>query len=158
MKKRHSGFTLIEVLVVVAIVAVMAGTVSLSFLGGESRSLRHEADRLAVLLRAAREQSVLENRPIIVAFERNGYRFLTTGLVGDLQTINDDPFRSRRLPNGISFGAINVSGTTGLSEPRLVFSPTGEATPTVCELMLGAEQALVRVQLDGIVIAGGSGA
>ena len=51
--KRHAGFTLIEMLVVVAIVAVVAGTIGMSFSGTEARSVRREADQLAMLIRSA---------------------------------------------------------------------------------------------------------
>ncbi len=56
------GFTLIEVLVVVVIVAIMSATVAISFNGGDrDRRLRAEAFRLAGLLELTRNQAIQRN-------------------------------------------------------------------------------------------------
>jgi general secretion pathway protein H len=54
---KRRGFTLIELMLVVAIVAVAAGLISLALRDPASRRLDHEATRLAALLEAARAES-----------------------------------------------------------------------------------------------------
>jgi general secretion pathway protein H len=54
---RWRGFTLVELLVVVAIVALASAAVSLAVRDPEARTLEREAARLAVLLEAARAEA-----------------------------------------------------------------------------------------------------
>src|SRR5574337_5004 len=55
--RRTGGFTLIELMVVVALVAVAAGLVGLALRDPASQRLENEATRLSALLEAARAQS-----------------------------------------------------------------------------------------------------
>jgi general secretion pathway protein H len=52
-----SGFTLIELMVVIALIAIATAGVSLAMRDGESTLLDREAERLAVILETARVQS-----------------------------------------------------------------------------------------------------
>jgi general secretion pathway protein H len=55
--QRARGFTLIELMVVVALVAIAAGTVALALRDGDADRLEREGARLAVLLEAARAEA-----------------------------------------------------------------------------------------------------
>lgn len=61
------GFTLIEVLVVMAIVAVAAGLVSLALRDGERDRLERDAVRLAALFEMARAESRATSWPVVWA-------------------------------------------------------------------------------------------
>lgn len=54
---RRGGFTLIELIVVVALIAVAAGLISLSLRDPAATRLEHEAARLSALLESARAES-----------------------------------------------------------------------------------------------------
>jgi general secretion pathway protein H len=70
------GFTLLELLVVVALIAIIAGIAVLSLdLLGDDRELEREAYRLRGLLTLLREEALLQNRDYGVAFTETGYRF-----------------------------------------------------------------------------------
>jgi len=152
MKRRlSSGFTLIEVLVVVAIVAIVAGTATLSFSGGEARNVRRESDQLALLVRTAREQAILESRFFVIAFNRSGYEFLSPNEDGALAPVKDDLFRARRLSSGIEIVSVVVDGQTSLDAPRLVFSPAGDVSAASVEFMLGDVRTVMKVRNDGAI-------
>ncbi|HMT17930.1 MAG TPA: prepilin-type N-terminal cleavage/methylation domain-containing protein, partial [Ottowia sp.] len=55
--KPPRGFTLIELMVVMAIVAIGAALASLALPDSDSRTLAREGERLAALLESARAQS-----------------------------------------------------------------------------------------------------
>ena len=54
-----AGFTLIEVLVVLVLIGVIAGLATLSLGNGAERELRKESDRLAAVLRLARDELLI---------------------------------------------------------------------------------------------------
>ncbi len=56
-RRRGAGFTLIEVMVVLAIVAIGAGLISLAIRDPAETRLEHEAARLSALLEAARTEA-----------------------------------------------------------------------------------------------------
>ncbi|MDO5625991.1 MAG: prepilin-type N-terminal cleavage/methylation domain-containing protein [Pseudomonadota bacterium] len=58
------GFTLIELMVVVAIIALGTAVASLALRDGEGDALAREADRLAALLESARAQSRTAGVPV----------------------------------------------------------------------------------------------
>ena len=71
------GFTLVEILVVVAIIGVIAAGILLSVsLTGRDHELEKEGDRLYALLNYAREQAELQTREYGVLFDDDGYEFL----------------------------------------------------------------------------------
>ena len=72
----HRGFTLIEILVVVVILAVVAGAVTFAVggIGGE-RQLAHQAEQTQALIGYACEQAELTGHSIGVGVSTQGYRF-----------------------------------------------------------------------------------
>lgn len=75
MKTR--GFTLIEILVVVTIIAIVTGgaLLALGLIGGQSDAAR-DLERLQSLLLDARDRAELENRDYGVRLLADGYEFL----------------------------------------------------------------------------------
>lgn len=73
---RHEGFTLIEILAVVAILALMATFVAPNFGALRERRLKHGAQRLASELELARQRSVVTGVPhrVLIDLEDHGYR------------------------------------------------------------------------------------
>ena len=74
------GFTLIELMVVLAIVGVGAATVSLALRDASSHALQRDGERLAALLDAARARSRASGVPVRWQPAEGGFRF--TGLQG----------------------------------------------------------------------------
>ena len=99
-----AGFTLIEVLVVVAIIGLMvAGFVLSLSLTGRDPDLERESDRLFTLVNYAREQAELQTREYGILFQEDGYEFLAY----DVQlrqwrsVFEDDALGARKLPEGL---------------------------------------------------------
>src|SRR6056297_2461571 len=61
--RRQGGFTLLEVLVVIVLVAVLSGTVIMGFTGADTEQrLRGSAEQLAYTIELARQYALQRNR------------------------------------------------------------------------------------------------
>lgn len=75
--RKHSGFTLIEVLVVITIIGILAGVVVLSVnINSDNRALESTANRLHALFYLAQEEAVILNEEYGIEVFNDGYRFL----------------------------------------------------------------------------------
>lgn len=153
--QRKSGFTLIEVLVAVAVVAIVALVVGigLSGLGGD-RELEREAKRLKSHIDYACETALLNGRSIgLVQTTQGGYRFLERE-AGQWQPITDQPaLGEHRLPANMRLTLKRenrkvppLSNETESKRPQLACLASGELTPFTAELEAsGADQRFVIV-------------
>ena len=75
--KQHAfgGFTLLELLVVLSIIAVAVGGVTLAMRDTSDTYLQRDAERLAVLLESARAQSRMSGIPVVWHVQDDGFRF-----------------------------------------------------------------------------------
>ena len=70
------GFTLIEILVTIAIIAVITSMSLILFNPPSDQRLRDESSKLRSLIQMASDEAVLQGREIGVEFMQRGYRFL----------------------------------------------------------------------------------
>ena len=108
MRARYSqsGFTLIEILVVVVVIAtiVSIGILSLGLLG-DDRQLRREAARIGSLLEVAQDEAIMQGREFGLEVMRESYRFVEYDPLQRLwaDVPAEDIFRARQLPENIEF-------------------------------------------------------
>jgi general secretion pathway protein H len=99
-----SGFTLLEVLVVVVIIGIITtmAVVSVRVLGGDHQ-MDQEARRLQAVLAQARDDAMLQGRDVGLRMDDRGYDFLRyDGRTETWLLETEDPLlRERRLPEGM---------------------------------------------------------
>ena len=126
-RRRIRGFTLIEILVVVAIIVVIVGLAGVQLMRGPGDLVREESERLALLLRAAREEAILQGRVFAFGAGRESYRFLRLERNGRLKVASgDELLRPQRLPASVTIESLQVEGAGDAARDGVVFLPSGE--------------------------------
>jgi general secretion pathway protein H len=74
-RRRNAGFTLLELLVVVSIIAIASAGVSFAVRDSAGTALDRDAQRLASLLESARARSRLTGQPVRWVPTETGFRF-----------------------------------------------------------------------------------
>jgi general secretion pathway protein H len=119
--RRISGFTLVEILVVVVIIGIVSAGVLLSVsLTGQDRDLDKESQRLLTLVNYAREQAELQTREYGLLFRDDGYEFLTFDVRRNLwrDVFEDDALRDRNLPEGLGIKLTVEARPVILTKPK----------------------------------------
>ncbi|MET0065194.1 MAG: type II secretion system minor pseudopilin GspH [Candidatus Thiodiazotropha sp.] len=126
------GFTLIEVMVVVFIIAIVINIVAIS-IGRNTPAdrLKEEANRLTSLIQLASEEALLRSVLIGVDITEDHYGFLAL-TEGDWEPVSDTLFRDRELPEFMEL-SIATSLREGDDEekrtPEIILLNSGEMTP-----------------------------
>ncbi len=149
----QAGFTLIELMVVMAIIAIGLGAVVLSLRTGDGERLLQEGERLAALLDVARAQSRSSGVPLVFATRRD-----TDGAAGgfeirpqrsvleratasppqtDAQMSTTRTWMVQGLAAAITVGAGQVPAQSALLGPEPMLAPTR------ITLSAGAQQVAV---------------
>ena len=75
LRRRAAGFTLLELLVVISIVAIASAGVAFALRDAAGDPLDRDAQRLAALLESARARSRLSGQPVRWVAGESGFRF-----------------------------------------------------------------------------------
>jgi general secretion pathway protein H len=161
---RSKGFTLIEILVVLVIMAVVISLAVLSIgTTGRDAQLDEESRRIEGLVDILHERALLEGRDFGLRIEPTGYGFLVYSADRDRWLpINDEhEFRHRDLPKGVTFQLEldsvsvvlkpveqNLSSDDPLPPPQVAIAASGEGTPFRLTLLRDATQARASVNGD----------
>lgn len=124
----HLGFTLIEVVVVMLLLAIIAATVGLNLAKDPASEVREEAERLAILINIAKDQAILEGRFYGILFDETGYEFTRLNFEGELKIINDDTLlRKREFSGDVQLAGISIDGkSTEIDGSGFLVTPIGQ--------------------------------
>jgi len=132
MRRRSRGFTLLELLVVVAIIAIGSAGVVFALRDTEGTRLEREGQRLAALLEAARAQSRLSGVPVRWLPVEGGFRF--------------EGLPERALPQSWLDAGTQASGAASLQlGPEPIIGPQAVVLSAA-----GRAERGVRVATDGL--------
>ena len=136
------GFTLIEILVVCAIVAIMLGLVVARFGQSDAGRLRGVAEDLARQLEAARDEAVTRGRSVAFSSDGQGYQFwLASGDRGEWIALpTSASSRSRSFPEGVALSGMSINDSVRPLGERVVFALSGISDPFMLTLTKGASR------------------
>jgi general secretion pathway protein H len=137
--KRQQGFTLLEMLVVVFIIALLASAAIIG-LGatGKDSDMEKERDRLEALMSYVRERGAMLTLEYGIRCGQHGYRFVYfDNRLNQWQPETvDDTLRLRRLPKGLQFTLIIeghqiVLDDRNMTIPKTLTTPAGGTRSTL---------------------------
>jgi general secretion pathway protein H len=162
---RSKGFTLVEILVVMLIIAAVISLTVLSVnTTGRDSQLDEESRRIEGLVGLLHERALLEGRDFGLRIEPAAYEFVSYDTRRNRWLMMDQEreFRHRELPKGISFQlqldsqtvvikAIDRNLTSGDPPgPQVAIAASGEGTPFRLILLRDATQAKAVVDGDAM--------
>lgn len=144
------GFTLIEMLVVVVIIAIAASMVSLSVASSSDRTLRADAERLVDAFSVAQSEARSDGRTIRWSADEQGWSFERQGRSERLSAQDDGPLKPDRFDDDQSlrpqtWGSPPVALQLSPNRP-VVFGTEWIADPIVLELSIKGDT--VRIERD----------
>ena len=162
----QSGFTLIEMLVVLVIIGIIMASVTISIRTDDRGDLMEtEMQRIQALLKLAREEAVMQDEDIALRVGENSYSFEVLREKGWEPISDDRIFRERKVVDGtelalkvdnleINFGKQQeAAGDDKIPPPRIYILSSGEIMPF--ELILRTQdqslQYSLKAEQDGTV-------
>ena len=175
MPDRRSGFTLVEVLVVVLIIGIISATVLLSMgTVSDDRALQTEARRMSTLIELASDEATVQGRDFGLELLQTGYRFVEFDPLNRQwgEIFGDDFLRPRNLPEDTEFELYledrrvlldpEPAQTSGDDDddidylPHVLIMSSGDITPFDLEIVRHIDRATValHVTADGAIKVG----
>lgn len=161
--RKNSGFTLVEILVVLLIIGVILGiTLLTSVTGSIYKTVKEESARLQVLFSQIRDKALIENTEYGFAIDGAGvYQWwvLPSGQK-QWQPLRDKPFQPYRMPKGLSIQLTTAEDEPPAPEgwhdeaparPTVVFYSDWECTPFDLSIIPDEDQKqAVTLSTDGL--------
>lgn len=150
LRLRAHGFTLLEVLVVMALILIVLGMAVLRLDDAGQRRVQASAERLSLALEAARDTAIYSGQTLAFSSDGRGYQFWR----GNDQQHSwqrfdgEPPLSAYTLPAEVFIVQQRVNTRDRALGERLVFSPDGLSEPF--EIRLQAEQSQRLVQSDAL--------
>ena len=141
--RSHSGFTLVELLAVLAVIGLASAAVVVT-MPDPRGSVRGEAERLAARVDAARDMAIVDARGMALVVRSTGYGFEQQRR-GGWVPVSDAPLEHRAWPDDVSVRFV------GNGAGRVAFDEMGSGDPATITLSRGDERVSVRLDATGAV-------
>ena len=129
--RKQSGFTLIEIVIVVVIISIIISMSTLYLSKGQSSQVKKKSRQFIALVEVAKENAIFNSQDYGISFSETGYSFYR--LRGDqwLKIDDDRLFSTRRMPDGLALkleleGIRVALGVEEKKKPQVFITSDGE--------------------------------
>jgi general secretion pathway protein H len=153
INNKISGFTLLELLVVMVVTGISLSLVMPSLMKNDDDVLNEESTRLIALIEYAADTATSRGVWLAWSPTADGYRFLQLDDDKNIwqPIIADEVLRERHLPDGYKLMASTQQKTNLLPNALLRLSPSGIHTPFQISLIFGENKRIIQGNLLGNV-------
>jgi len=125
----ESGFTLLEIMMVIVILSVTTMMVAPSFFSFSSTSLRDEGHRLVQTLRLAQDEAALSGQTLRITLRKHSYSFQTVSVKREWVPFHASPYQDYKLTDAVRIDQINP-------QTPLIEHTDEEKDPVLAHLLL----------------------
>ncbi len=145
------GFTLIEILVVLAIIGVVSSLVVVKLEASDASKVRRAVEDLAAVLEAARDEAVFSGRQVAISSDGLGYQLWNdSGSYGEWVSLPADGIlHSGKLADGVRWQSQRVNDRPQALGERIVLPPDGVVDPFDVELVAGQTRLWLAADVMG---------
>ena len=155
--KRHSGFSLVEMLIVLVVVGILYSSAGSMLNMMVSDPLSEERERLAEYISLAQDETVERSQALALGFGSKGYGFFQMNekpkaKQNDFVPIEHDSFFSAHdLPSGYTQSLYLEGQSVAVDKlhPQVFILPTGEMTPFEWRLKFNGREEVVKFNAQG---------
>ena len=151
-----AGFTLLEILVVIAILALAAGIAVATLDGDERGTLEREARRFAGALEYAAQRAQMRHETLGVSASGKTWRFWTRGADGRWRALSDDDsLAAHALPEPLHAAPLTYAGQPLPIDAIVPLRASGRNEPYAFVLATSAQRAIVSADpLNRVAVVG----
>ena len=153
-RKKADGFTLIEVMIVVVIVAILMGAVAMSIPRDINDLMKEQANRFQAVVSLSQDEAIMQSRELALGFTESGYTFFE---FNDSAWVvkSEGPFKAQKLPQNILSQLYLEGVSVSLDErvevkPQVFILSSGEMTPFTYEFQLPEQDRRIKVTVNAI--------
>jgi general secretion pathway protein H len=146
--RRISGFTLLELLVVLVVVGIMLGMVTMNAMPNKKQILENDVRRVALLLQLAREEAIVRNRPVALEVDSEQFRFYVRENSSWQLLTDNDLLRERHFQQAPLTINMQPSSTQSTLPLKIVFGREPVDKPFM--LTFTYDDVSVSIQADGL--------
>lgn len=145
------GFTLVEMLVIITILAVMVGVVGVNLGGDSQRALRNEAEHLALFIEAGRDEAIARGTPLAWSFDQGKIMFWQRDAEQKWTSFGDDLIKAQIIDPDLEIADLKINNVRVPLASKVVLSPDGANASFMAEMRSNNDRLTLSGDLLGRV-------
>ena len=145
---KQSAFTLVELLVVVAIIGLTLAFVTLNLFPDDQTQAKREAERIAALLEQARDDAWFGGRPTLATFAATNVSVARVNRKRELEAMAD---RTVALPASVQASLVSLTNAPAPADATLPFVPDGLGVPFRVQVDAGTARRYIEGDAAGAI-------